>query len=204
MYIRAMFNPGELADLPLAHSILSAAADRKPAPMTLGDKVDSLYQELRVPVFRFLLRKTQDAAYAEDLTQETFLRLFRHVLQERSLDNPKAWLFTVANNLAIDKSRCESHAKDVDEVTWRQIERSRASQEATQENVILQQERMDRLHMAVLNLTAFQRQCLHLRAEGLRYREIAELLDISMSTVVDAVRRAALKLARDLGTEAST
>src|SRR4051812_43841079 len=122
-----MFIPHELGNAPLAQSILSAAADQKAAPMTFGDKVNSLFQELRVPVFRFLLRKTQDAGYAEDLTQEAFLRLCTHIQQDRPLENPKAWLFTVANNLAIDKSRSQSHAKDVDESTWRQIERSRAS-----------------------------------------------------------------------------
>jgi RNA polymerase sigma-70 factor (ECF subfamily) len=49
----------------------------------------------------------------------------------------------------------------------------------------------------VLSLTALQRECLHLRAEGLRYREIAELMGISISTVADAVRRASLKLSRE-------
>jgi RNA polymerase sigma-70 factor, ECF subfamily len=67
----------------------------------------------------------------------------------------------------------------------------------------LQDERLDRLHMAVLNLTALQRECLHLRAEGLRYREIAELMGISMSTVADAVRRATVKLAREVDTAVS-
>jgi RNA polymerase sigma-70 factor (ECF subfamily) len=118
---------------------------------------------------------------------------------DRPLDNPKAWLFTVANNLVIDASRVESHAKDVDEVTWNQIEELRVSPQISPEHALLQQERLDRLQVAVLNLTPFQRQCLHLRAEGLRYREIAEILKVSISTVVDAVRRAALKLARDLG-----
>jgi DNA-directed RNA polymerase specialized sigma24 family protein len=55
----------------------------------------------------------------------------------------------------------------------------------------------------VLNLTRLQRECLHLRAEGLRYREIAGLLEISPSTVMDAVRRATLKLAREFDEEVS-
>src|ERR1700680_2724184 len=63
------------------------------------------------------------------------------------------------------------------------------------EKLMLQRERLDRLHIAVLNLTPLQRECLHLRAEGLRYREVANLLKISPSTVMDAVRRATLKLA---------
>ena len=63
-----------------------------------------LFEQLHIPVFRYVMRKTRDSARAEDITQETFLRLFRHLKEERSLDNPKAWLFTVANNLAIDAS----------------------------------------------------------------------------------------------------
>jgi len=55
----------------------------------------------------------------------------------------------------------------------------------------------------VLNLTTLQRECLHLRAEGLRYREIAELMKISISTVADAVRRATVKLAREVDSEVS-
>lgn len=171
--------------------------------MTLGEKVNGLFQQHHVPVFRFLLRKTRNAGCAEDLTQETFLRLCRHLQQDRPLDNPKAWLFTVANNLVIDRSRSESRAEDVDETTWKRIEDSRAGRQADPEETILHRERLDRLHHAVLKLTPLQRQCLHLRAEGLRYREIAGLLDISISTVVDAVRRAALKLARDFADKES-
>jgi RNA polymerase sigma-70 factor (ECF subfamily) len=52
-----------------------------------------------------------------------------------------------------------------------------------------------------LNLTKLQRECLHLRADGLRYREIAELMGVSMSTVVDAVRRATVNLAREFNAE---
>jgi hypothetical protein len=71
-------------------------------PMTLSEQVIAHFEELRMPVFRFLVRRTRDTARAEELTQETFLRLCRHLQEGRALDNPKAWLFTVANNLAVD------------------------------------------------------------------------------------------------------
>ena len=171
--------------------------------MTLGERVHALFEQLRVPVFRFLLRKTRDSGQAEDITQETFLRLFRHLREDRMLDNPKAWLFTVANNLAIDASRNESHVKDLDETAWKKLEESRSGLQQDPEKLMLQRDRLDRLHIAVLNLTRLQRECLHLRAEGLRYREIAGLLEISPSTVMDAVRRATLKLAREFDGEVS-
>lgn len=105
MQYRAMLMPCKSADRTVHESILMLAKDEAPDPMTLGERVHALFQQLRVPVFRFLLRRTQNAGHAEDLTQETFLRLCRHLQQDRPLDNPKAWLFTVANNLAIDVSR---------------------------------------------------------------------------------------------------
>jgi RNA polymerase sigma-70 factor (ECF subfamily) len=171
--------------------------------MTLSERVLALFEQLHVPVFRYLLRKTRDSGQAEDITQETFLRLFRRLREDRRLDNPKAWLFTVANNLAIDVSRHESHIRDLDETTWKRIEESRSGLQADPEKLMLQRERLDRLHVAVLNLTSLQRECLHLRAEGLRYREIAGLLEISPSTVMDAVRRATVKLAREFDGEGS-
>ena len=201
--VLVMLNMGESADGVLPERALALAADRTSGSMTLSERVHGLFEQLRVPVFRYLLRKTRDSGRAEDITQETFLRLFRHLRNDRLLDNPKAWLFTVANNLAVDASRSERHFKDLDETTWKKIEESRSGFEADPEKLMLQRERLDRLHIAVLNLTPLQRECLHLRAEGLRYREIAGLLKISSSTVMDAVRRATLKLAREFDGEVS-
>jgi RNA polymerase sigma-70 factor (ECF subfamily) len=198
-----MLNMGESADGILPERPLALATDRTSGSMTLAERVHGLFEQLHVPVFRYILRKTRDSGRAEDITQETFLRLFRHLREDRLLDNPKAWIFTVANNLAVDASRSESHIKDLDEITWQNIEESRSGLQADPERLMLQRERLDRLHIAVLNLTPLQRECLHLRAEGLRYREIAGVLELSPSTVMDAVRRATLKLAREFGGEVS-
>ncbi len=203
MWYLAMLNLGESAERALPERALALAADKTSGSMTLSERVHGLFEQLHVPVFRYLLRKTRDSGRAEDITQETFLRLFRHLREDRLLDNPKAWLFTVANNLAVDAIRSESHTKDLDETTWEKIEESRSGLQADPEKLMLQRERLDRLHIAVLNLTPLQRECLHLRAEGLRYREVANLLKISPSTVMDAVRRATLKLAREFDGEVS-
>jgi RNA polymerase sigma-70 factor (ECF subfamily) len=198
-----MLNLGESAERTLPERVLAFAADRTSGSMTLSERVHGLFEQLHVPVFRYLLRRTRDSGRAEEIMQETFLRLVRHLREDRLLDNPKAWLFTVANNLALDASRSESHIKDLDETAWKKIEESRSGLQADPEKLVLQRERLDRLHIAVLNLTPLQRECLHLRAEGLRYREIADLLKISPSTVMDAVRRATLKLAREFDGEVS-
>jgi RNA polymerase sigma-70 factor, ECF subfamily len=182
---------------------LLSLSNEKAAQMTLSDTVLELFERMRDPVYGFLLRLTHDPHEAEDLTQETFLRLFRHLRDSRPLDNPRAWLFTVAHNLAVDRIRDHSHFADLDEEIWREIENSRAGVQADPEELTMRNEQIDRLHAAVLRLTGLQRRCLHLRADGLRYRDIAQLLGLSTSTVVDAVRRATVRLAKDFQTEVS-
>jgi RNA polymerase sigma-70 factor (ECF subfamily) len=198
-----MFELRTISTSGLSGAMAALEKEKTVRPMTLDEKVMVYFEELRLPVFRYLMRKTHNTGRAEDLTQETFLRLCRHLLDNKPLENPKAWLFTVANNLVIDFARSDGNAIDLDERNWREIEESRSAMGSDPESLLIQNERLDRLKMAVLNLTQLQRECLHLRAEGLRYREIAELLAISVSTVADAVRRATVKLAREVDSEVS-
>jgi RNA polymerase sigma-70 factor, ECF subfamily len=65
----------------------------------------------------------------------------------------------------------------------------------TPERMILEKEKFRQLEKAIRELTEFERECLLLRAEGLRYREISEVLGISTSTVGETVSRAIKKLA---------
>jgi RNA polymerase sigma-70 factor (ECF subfamily) len=60
---------------------------------------------------------------------------------------------------------------------------------------LLQKERLQRITVAMRTLSEQETECIHLRAEGLRYREIAQILGIGISTVADSLRRALAKLA---------
>ena len=66
---------------------------------------------------------------------------------------------------------------------------------STPEQTVLEKEKLRRLANAMSSLTDSERECLLLRAGGLRYREIAEVLELSTSTVGDTVDRAIRKLA---------
>lgn len=67
------------------------------------DLVDSLFARYREPVYRFLRRMLRDAAAAEDLTQDTFLRALGGPYQANG--NERAWIFQIARNLARDRAR---------------------------------------------------------------------------------------------------
>ena len=75
---------------------------------------DTLYDEYRPRIFGFLLRLSRRRAVAEDLLDETFLRLVRHVRTLRPDTNLGAWLFTVARNLYWSYRRASALEDDTD------------------------------------------------------------------------------------------
>jgi RNA polymerase sigma-70 factor (ECF subfamily) len=128
---------------------------------------------------------------APEVTQEVFLRLFQTMLKGEDISNARAWLFRVAHNLAIKVRSRERAFRSVD-TDW---QRFGASSAHSQERVVLDRERMQRVQAALAELSAQQKNCLYLRSEGLRYREIAAVMGISSSTVNEFLRRAISKLA---------
>jgi RNA polymerase sigma-70 factor (ECF subfamily) len=179
----------------------ATSAEEASTSMNLGQRITAIFEKFRRPVFRYLLSLSAEPHQAEEITQEVFLRLYLHLYEGNTLDNPMAWLFTVARNLVVDASRVEQNVTDLDQTAWKVIAESKSAPQLNPEQLALQQERLTRLHLGILRLTPLQRQSLHLRVEGLRYREIAELLGVSVATVAEAVRRGLVNLAAQLNPE---
>lgn len=62
--------------------------------------VDTLFRQYEQPICSYLARLTGDAARAQELAQETFIRAYRALLKGERWDNPRAWLYRVASRLA--------------------------------------------------------------------------------------------------------
>jgi RNA polymerase sigma-70 factor, ECF subfamily len=151
----------------------------------------ALYRELRKPLLRYLVGLGLSREEAQDVVQDAFLSLHKHVAAGGSQENIRSWLFRVAHNRArnCQKSYARRLGGPLDAVF------DSISQEATPEQAVLAKEKFHRLDKAIRSLAAPERECLMLRAEGLRYREIGEVLGIPTSTVSDTVDRAVKKLA---------
>lgn len=165
--------------------------------MSLEGRLSALFEELREPLYHYILMLIWDPADSEELAQEAFLRLHRASIEGVGIDNVKAWLFRVAHNLAVDRSRT---AKPNESLTDEGV-RARAevipSPKQSPEGAALDRERLDALSKALGTLSPRQRECLHLRAEGFAYREIAAILGIARPTVVENVRRAMTRLEKE-------
>lgn len=150
---------------------------------------ETVYTERRDEIYRFLLRLRVPAPEAQELTQECFLRLFQAIESGKTIDNARAWLFRVAHNLAVDERRRRSQAAEQAEVF-----QMLATAVETPELIAGGKERARQLLQAMGELSKQQRTCLYLRAEGLRYREIAAVLEISTPTVGEFLQRAMYRL----------
>lgn len=159
----------------------------------LEQVLSGLFHELRVPLFRYLVAMLSSASEAEDITQECFLRLFIELRSGNDLASPKAWLFRVGHNLVLDRWRSATPEQGLDGPALEvPDDRYPSSEEA-----VLRQERLALMRAAINRLSAQQRLCLHLRTESFRYREIAEILGVSESTVCENIRRGLSHLMKD-------
>lgn len=160
--------------------------------MTLDQKITELFQAHREGLYRYLFTITGTAGNAEEITQEAFIRLYCYLRAGNSVGHHRAWLFRVAHNLAINESnrrQFTSTSTDWDELCGALLDPALNPEQQT-----LQQESFAQLQAALGRLSPQQRRCILLRAEGFRYREIAEILGVSKSTVEESLRRAMEKL----------
>lgn len=149
---------------------------------------------MRDPVFRYLRSSGCHSTLAEEIAQEVFLRLYSGLRDGLQVNDVRAWVFRVARNLWIDSRREQQrHWTSQDEGGL--LDLAYRDSAPNPEQGVLYRERIRLIEEALLQLPELERECMHLKAQGLHYHEIAEALDISMSAAVDCVRRTVKRLA---------
>jgi RNA polymerase sigma-70 factor (ECF subfamily) len=152
--------------------------------------VADLYRQMRAPVTGYVYQLVGSAHDAEDIVQVAFLRLWDVLQQDQEIRNIRSWVFRVVHNLAIDHSRHAGIARAHEQREMQAPPRvDEASPEAT---AILRQE----IERGLASLTERERHALMLRAEGLRYQEIAEVLGTTASAVSVHLVRGLRKFAK--------
>lgn len=135
-------------------------------------------------------------ADGDEVVQEVFLALFQHLRRGKSRENLRGWVFRVAHNQGLKRryarrSKLEVAAPGDDD--W--MEQHHDPRPTPEERVAAIQRRTQLL--AVVNALPEQDQCcLHLRAEGLRYREIAKVLGMSLGAVSMSLQKSLQRLLR--------
>ena len=147
-------------------------------------------------VFRTARSVVRDEGLAEDVTQEVFLRLYRNQDSIKDEEMLRPWLIRVALNVARNtirgniraNTREENYVKETDEVTRQ-----------TAETDYEQRERAKEVHRALSLIKEPLRSCLVLKQQGLSYREIAETLDLTETSIGTFIARARQEFTRHYG-----
>ena len=162
--------------------------DRLLSGVAAGDReaLAQLYRRTRTAVYGLALSYVKNAHDAQDVTQDTFVRVWDSAQQYKSQGSPMGWLLTVARNLALMKLRQGARPEQLDEEEWDAIPAD--SPAVTPEDRQI-------LQTALATLADQERQVVLLHAvTGLKHREIAVLLQIPLATVLSKYHRALKKL----------
>jgi RNA polymerase sigma factor (sigma-70 family) len=138
-------------------------------------------------VFRAARSVVQDPGLAEDVTQETFIKLYNHIDSIKDEEMLRPWLIRVAMNLAKNTVRGKMRANTRDENYVKEtVENSVFSVEKEFE----QKTEVSEIYRALDSIKEPLRSCLILRQQGLSYREIAESLSLNETSIGTFVARA--------------
>jgi RNA polymerase sigma-70 factor, ECF subfamily len=162
-----------------------------------GNLVMELYDAYSPQLYKYIRGLGIARAEAEDTVQEVFLRLATHLIDGGDCRNLRAWVFQVAHNLSMDVHRevrrDQTAAGDLGGMVA-----ERSDPDSDPEAIYLQKETMQRVGAALTELTPKQRDGVLMRAQGLRYLEIASVLKVSESRAIYLVKRALMRLAGGL------
>ena len=152
------------------------------------------YDDNQRDLFSYLLATVRNRQAAEDILQETFLKLVREARSGRGPENPRAWLFRVAANLAASRGRRLT-------VALRASARTRSPDDsASPESGYLEREETRELDAALGALSIDARRAVLLAAHGFDGQEIANLIGRTPLATRSLLWRARLQLREALET----
>jgi RNA polymerase sigma-70 factor (ECF subfamily) len=185
---------------------LQTLGDREVVALAKAGK-EAAYRELlrryERPVFSLIYRMVRDRALAEDLAQETFIKVLNALDSYRPEYKFSSWIFKIANNAAIDQLRKREvetlsldgapSARSAEEVEATALQASDRGESPLAE--LEARELGSQIEQAIGKLRPEYRTAILLRhVEGRAYEEIAEVMDLPLGTVKTYIHRARLEL----------
>lgn len=149
------------------------------------DAFRELYELTYTPLYAFLLSYTLNREDAQDLLQDTFIQILRkcHLYQDQG--NPMAWMMKIAKNLFLSKCRKEQS----ENLNYEDVENDLGFDDMTNvDNRMILEKMFEILSTDDRNLIIMH------EVSGLKHREIAEILDIPLGTVLARYHRGIRKL----------
>jgi RNA polymerase sigma-70 factor (ECF subfamily) len=153
---------------------------------------DALYARHGRHLFGFILTHVASRAEAEELLQETFLVVLRESKKGRRTESFRGWLFQVARNACLNRLRSRRRS----DAALAQLPDGDAP--VPPEVALLSHEAAHGLERAVSRLPTALAELYHLRARGLSYAELAEVLDVPLGTIKSRLHELVSRLKQEM------
>lgn len=154
---------------------------------------EQLYNSYAKDLRRFLFFKTQDITVAEDLVQDAFVKLWDNCANV-TFDKVKSYLFSVGNNMFLNRIKHQNVVRKFN--AHNPIENTNESPEF----IFLEKEFLEKLERTIASLPEKQKEVFLMnRIEKKKYKEIAEILNISIKAVEKRMHAALLIMRQEIG-----
>jgi RNA polymerase sigma-70 factor (ECF subfamily) len=151
---------------------------------------NSFYKSYFRKIFRYCYYLIGNYEEAEQLTQETFIKLFGYFLSDTPIKSHKALAYLIASNSCVDHLRRKRRFKEI----MNKMNNVNSSQDDPSQK-ILKEQKISLVRQALLKLPSRDQKCLILYQEGFAYSEIAEVMKIKKTSIGKILSRATEKLA---------
>lgn len=155
----------------------------------MKEKFSKVYKECKDPVYGYLLYMTKNVELAEDLSQETFLKMFLGLRKFKSECTVKTWALTIARNTFLTYAK-----KKFPILLEEQVLDGREGRFGQPEDYMIQKEHGVLIQETLMSLSEQERTVIILRDyENLSYEEIAGILEIDLGALKSRIYRARQK-----------
>ncbi len=151
-----------------------------------SEALSTLYKKTSTSVYAFSLSILKNTHDAQDVLHDCYINIFTSAHMYKSTGKPMAWVMTIAKNLCLQKLRARKKTVDIQSEDWEKYmdEKSSISQEDKQV-----------LNACITRLNDEERQIVILHVvSGFKHREIAQIMNMNLSTVLSKYNRALKKL----------
>lgn len=151
-----------------------------------NDAIGEIYDMTKTSVYGFILSIVKNAEDAEDILQDTYIKICLNADAYTPQGKPMAWIFTIARNLSLMKLRSRTRTEDIPDYEWEQIAAGNTAFR-TEDQIVL--------NAALSKISEQESQIVIMHAvAGMKHREIADVLDMPLATVLSKYNRAIKKL----------
>ena len=150
------------------------------------EALELLYNKTKSYVYGYAFSMLNNVTDAEDVMQDTYVNIYKYASMYNPRNKPLAWILTITKNLCLNKLKQKKRIKETDISDIEHIitkDKRHMHHDYTFARTILEELTEEEKKIIILS-----------SVEGLKYREIAQLLDLNLSTVLSKYHRAMKKL----------